>query len=331
MAERKFPTEYRSRRRRNEDDFDIEITDEDVRAYDRLDWSRDKAPEDIQITELGALPAPAEKEAPAKTAAPARPAKRRRILPVILVLVLLAAAAGFAAHRILLLRACLPAKQEYASYTTADILLPDDTAEDGKIPDLSIDWDALEKTNDHLAGVLYFPALDLAVPYTAGEDTAEALSTTFGGSDCPVGQITCSPDTDASFSGMNAVLLGSRAPDGSLFGGFSNLIAHPEKLQKDPYVYVYTKSWRRCYQVYSGFTAMNTDPVLRPASTESKYRYCITLAMSRNRVDGLPSISDYTAESEPLLTLSAGSSQSRTYGKILCAILTKEESTGTTS
>ncbi|MGN1022884.1 MAG: hypothetical protein ACI4OJ_05250 [Lachnospiraceae bacterium] len=334
MADNNYPTEYRRRRRRNEDDFDIEITDEDVRAYDQLDWSGDKTPEEIQITDLEAEPSslPASKQQEmAEVSAPKLSAKKRHILPVLLFLFLLVAAGGFAAHHFLLVRSCQPAGQEYASYTTADIILPNDAAEGDEIPDLSIDWDDLEKTNEHLAGVLYFPALDLAVPYTAGEDTKDALSTTFGGSKSPVGQITCSSDTDETFSGMNAVLLGSRAPDGSLFGGFSNLISQPQRLQDDPYVYVYTRSWRRRYQVFSGFSAMNTDPVLQPAETESKYRYCITLAMSRNRVDGLPSISDYTAESEPLLTLSAGSSKSRTYSRILCAILTKEKSTRTTS
>ena len=182
------------------------------------------------------------------------------------------------------------------------------------------------RDNPDLAGILYIPALDLAVPYTAGEESSYALSHTFSGTESPVGSISCSEDTDAAFSGMNAVLLGAVPRDGSLFGGFKKLFFQERLLQDQPCVVVFTRTWRRRYQVFAGFSAMNTDPVLCTFSADEKYRYYLSLAESRNALEGMEDISSYTQEEEPFLTLSAGSGKYRTYSRILCCILTGEES-----
>ncbi len=342
MREPGRQTEYRRRsprRMAEEDDFDIEITEEDIRNYDLLGTTEKNPSADpeeeilfdrIGDSDPGDIDADSEEEKEEqgeepgeKEKAAGRGKKRKRISILLLILILALIPAGIYGAGIL---TCRQGAAEYAAYAK-EILSGMETPEkDGTIPDPQIDWDSLEKINPDLAGILYIPALDLAVPYTAGEESSYALSHTFSGTESPVGSISCSEDTDAAFSGMNAVLLGAVPRDGSLFGGFKKLFFQERLLQDQPCVFVFTRTWRRRYQVFAGFSAMNTDPVLCTFSADEKYRYYLSLAESRNALEGMEDISSYTQEEEPFLTLSAGSGKYRTYSRILCCILTGEES-----
>lgn len=333
MREPDGKTEYRIRRAKSgkEDDFDIEITDEDVRAYDLL-GSADRTAhseneEEILFAQIGeSAAAPEEKagEPPAEKTGGERRAGRgkwkRLALVLLLLLVLIPAGRHLAG-----IRACRQGAAEYAAYKKELLSGLEAQAEDGAIPDPEIDWDGLASHGQNLAGILYLPSLDLVVPYSAGEEADYALTHTFSGTESPVGSIFCSEDTDAAFSGLNAVLLGAAPRDGSLFGGLKKLFSKDELLQENPCVFVFTRQWRRRYQVFAGFSAMNTDPVLRSFSTEEKYQYYLTLAESRSTLEGMADISSYTLQEEPFLTLAAGSGKPRTYSRILCCILTGEE------
>ncbi len=135
-------------------------------------------------------------------------------------------------------------------------------AADGKIstyPALKIDYDALFRTNEDFACVLYIPVLDLKYPVVYSSDNVDYLTTTFEKKRNFAGAIFYDSMSPHDFRAKNTFIFGHNMKNGSMFGKLKKLEKEEGLCASNPYIYIYTKDHVRKYRIFSFYKTIETS------------------------------------------------------------------------
>lgn len=135
-------------------------------------------------------------------------------------------------------------------------------------PDLTIDYEELQRVNRDFVGVLYVPVLDLVYPVAHSHDNSEYLTTTFYGEYNKCGSIFMDRYSSADYSDGNTFILGHNMRNMSMFGSLKRFEADPELCSQDPMIYVYNEDYVRRYRIFAYYEPSVNDDMY---SAEADY------------------------------------------------------------
>ncbi len=191
-------------------------------------------------------------------------------------------------------------KTEAAIGETTEALSPEDPR---YVPALSIDYDALQKTNPDFACVLYIPVLDLKYPVVYSEDNNDYLHRTFEGKNNFAGSIFYDCLSPHDFRGRNTFLFGHNMKNGSMFGTLKKFEKEAGLCASDPYIYIYTKDYIRKYRIFSYYETSASGRTYEDFDGNDGYDQYVKMACANSALATSEHSIDFTKRPQ-LLTLS---------------------------
>ncbi len=122
-----------------------------------------------------------------------------------------------------------------------------------------IDFEALEKVNEEIAGWIYIPGTKVDYPVLIGETDQEYLKKDFEGKSSPLGSIFAFQSVDLN-QDFHVCLYGHNMISGQMFGGLKEY-RNEEYTKSHRKAYLYTKERTKEMELLSVFQCENTDAV----------------------------------------------------------------------
>lgn len=137
----------------------------------------------------------------------------------------------------------------------------DDIMGDNFIPDLEIDFEALQKINPDIIGWIYIPGTKTNYPILLGDDNNEYLHKNYKNEYQYMGSIFAHCETSPLLDNPYTVLFGHNMRSGRMFGDLSNYSDNKFREQY-PYVYIYTpKECMRCTVFSAGYVSSKDSDI----------------------------------------------------------------------
>lgn len=127
------------------------------------------------------------------------------------------------------------------------------------IPDIGVDFDALQKVNPDIIGWIYIPGTKTNNPILLGEDNNEYLHTNYKKAYQYMGSIFAHYETSPLLDDAYTVLFGHNMRSGRMFGDLSNYSSKSFREQY-PYVYLYTPQKNIRFTIFAAGYVDANDP-----------------------------------------------------------------------
>ncbi|WP_050008159.1 class B sortase [Butyrivibrio sp. WCE2006] len=178
-------------------------------------------------------------------------------------------------------------------------------------PKLDINFAALEEINSDFIGWLYFPAFSkINYPIVKEQSINQYLYKTFDGKNNKAGAIFMDVLSDENFCGLSDMIFGHNMKNQSMFGSLKSLYKSGDEnpLEKDPFIYIYTKDKILKYRVFSYYITTDGSYSYTEVKDHEGYDEYLKF-VKRNSMMDIPN--DISFEDYPsLLTLSTCQGQS---------------------
>ncbi len=203
------------------------------------------------------------------------------------------------------------ADNEYETIESSAVTWP--TQEESSVveyPLIRVDFDKLEEINPDVVAWLYFPCLDISYPVVKENEVDQYLHLTFDGQVNKAGCLFEDVLSDPEFRGMHDIIFGHNMRNGSMFGSLKKLYAsgNEELLEKDPYVYIYTKDYIFQYRVFGYYITRVGSNAYKVVETTESYNELLDFIQYSSAYPR-PADADFS-QYPSLLTLSTCSGQS---------------------
>ena len=193
------------------------------------------------------------------------------------------------------------------------------------IPDLGIDFTALQQLNPDIIGWIYIPTLEINDPILLGSDNEEYLHKNYLHEDQYLGSIFAHYQTSPLLDEPYTVLFGHNMKSGRMFG---NLSKYQDKAFRDanPFVYIYTPKKRLQCTVYACKHVNASDPYVYTTGYE------FGSPAFRDLIDYTVSNAMYSSELSPTdtdqvfcLSTCAGGGRQHERFTVFCVVTAVEE------
>lgn len=136
----------------------------------------------------------------------------------------------------------------------------DENGDQVQIPELDVDFEALEAINSDLAGWFYMPVLDISYPVAQTDNNDYYLHHTFDKTENSSGSLFLDYESAADMTDRNTFLFGHNMKNGSMFGSLKKLRKDESLCDTNPYFFFYTKDKTYCYRIFAYYiTTANSD------------------------------------------------------------------------
>ncbi|SFB71065.1 class B sortase [Butyrivibrio sp. YAB3001] len=167
------------------------------------------------------------------------------------------------------------ADEEYEEIESQAVVWPtkEDESEVIDYPLIQIDFDKLEAINPDVVAWIYFPCLDISYPVVKENEVDEYIHLTFDKQVNKAGCIYEDVLSDPEFRGMHDIVFGHNMKNKSMFGKLKMLYQDENKelLEKNPYVYVYTKDYVFQYRVFGYYITKVGSEAYKVVETNDTY------------------------------------------------------------
>ena len=127
-------------------------------------------------------------------------------------------------------------------------------------PMITVDFDALKKTNADVVGWLYIPNSTISYPLLQGEDNEQYLHQTYDGTSSILGSIFMDFRNQADLSDDHTIIYGHNMKNGSMFGTLKKY-NDPAFYREHRNIYILTENGTYRYRVFSYHVADATGKV----------------------------------------------------------------------
>ncbi len=193
---------------------------------------------------------------------------------------------------------------------------------------ISVDFDALTKTNADAIGWILIPDTAVNYPLMQTENNQYYLKHTYNGTYSDFGSIFLATECGSDFSDQHSLIYGHNTKNGSMFG---SLKKYKDKayLEAHPYLYIIQKDQILEYKIISAFTAETSDDIyLLSFASDGDYFYWLQRMVALSEVEAAaPKLSTDTK----VLTLSTCTSRTETERFTVNAVLNHVYSTVNTA
>jgi len=201
---------------------------------------------------------------------------------------------------------------EYSEIIAHSITSPvsDESPKVIEYPLLSIDYNYLKETNSDFIAWLYFPCFDISYPVVKENYVDEYLRVTFDKTPNKAGCLFVDILSSDDFSGMHDMIFGHNMRNETMFGKlkYLNDTEYQEKLNENPYVYIYTPNYIYQYRIF-GYYVTTVGSQSYSEITSDKEYYVFLDYIKSNSIIPFPDDIDFSPDM-PLLTLSTCSGKS---------------------
>ncbi len=170
------------------------------------------------------------------------------------------------------------------------------------IPAMDIDFDSLLEINEDFKGWLIFPALELSYPVLQGTDNEHYLHETYEHNRNKAGAIFMDSYNYPDFKDLNTFIYGHNMRDGSMFGSLKTLAEHPELIEQEPYIYVYTPRASYQFQIVAYYTTHKKSDTYQFILDLKEYDAYLDYIGSVNDMENIPDVD--MSEHPRMMTLS---------------------------
>ncbi|MCR4754625.1 MAG: class B sortase [Lachnospiraceae bacterium] len=170
------------------------------------------------------------------------------------------------------------------------------------IPAMDIDFDSLLEINEDFKGWLIFPALELSYPVLQGTDNEHYLHETYEHNRNKAGAIFMDSYNYPDFKDLNTFIYGHNMRDGSMFGSLKTLAEHPELIEQEPYIYVYTPRASYQFQIVAYYTTHKKSDTYQFILDLKEYDAYLDYIGSVNDMEDIPDVD--MSEHPRMMTLS---------------------------
>ncbi len=193
---------------------------------------------------------------------------------------------------------------------------------------ISVDFDALTKTNADAIGWILIPDTAVNYPLMQTENNEYYLKHTYNRTYSDFGSIFLAAECGSDFADQHSLIYGHNTKNGSMFG---SLKKYKDKsyLEAHPYLYIIQKDQILEYKIVSAFTAETSDDIyLLSFASDGDYFYWLQRMVALSEVEAeTPALSADTR----VLTLSTCTSRTETERFTVNAILNQVYSTVNTA
>jgi sortase B len=189
-----------------------------------------------------------------------------------------------------------------AESVTAEDEFEEEESKLPEIPQMDIDFEALTRINEDFRGWLMVPALDITYPVLQGSDNEQYLHETFEHKHNKAGAIFMDSYNYPDFRDFNTFIYGHNMRDGSMFGSLKTIGDHPELVEAEPYIYVYTPRASYQFQIVAYYTTRKGSDTYRFILKPEEYDAYLDYIGTVNEIAGFSDV-DYS-EYPKMLTLS---------------------------
>ncbi len=139
---------------------------------------------------------------------------------------------------------------------------------------IHVNFDALTEINEDVIGWIYIPSIGLSYPVLQGEDNQYYLSHTMEGTLNSSGSIFMDAESDSDMFGFNTFFYGHAMKNGTMFGSLKEFLKHPETIDKNPYIYYFTKDHAYKYRIIATYiTHQGSNTYMISETKEQFYNY----------------------------------------------------------
>ena len=149
-------------------------------------------------------------------------------------------------------------------------------------PPLELNLEYLRERNGDFRGWIYYPILGVNYPIVQAEDNDYYLRRSFDGESLTAGCIFMDCGASADFSDRNTFIFGHNMRDGSMFGGFRDMVSDTTICEENPYFYIYTEDVVYTYEIFSYYIVKEDSDRYMTFTRDDTYDYYVEWALENS-------------------------------------------------